>query len=508
MLYFMNRKIIGINLFFITTLSANASLVTTTDQIIEGTRPYILFNGHKLDKTDSLLGFELPDGSWIDASMNANKITIPGGTKFSDLKLLITADGNDYPLIANETTGIHVVDSDEDTSQLNPATISGSMKAKFTNERGQVINLTNEFNSCQGPYYLDIETQNNITAQTRYGVPSDRIYSNQIVRYQLEPSPSDARCIEYLKTKDIDPTWGKTSYTPLKENDNYSSGGVVGFGTMLNSQGYNSTYFDLNKGFKVSALRGKTAGSTPIDFPKTGFANAAFSILGTLKPGESQNVYRCKTSSSNIIQTPSVGTNNVGMGCQITYTNNKFTSPITIDLEYSADNGVSWNVVDSFTLPVPTLWAKAATITNDNYKFAYNSTSPASTNLNDADTFSGLIACGLNTVTRPSDISFGLRHNYLFKRAEITNAIPANIPEKMNSSQKEGGAYTRTADGTFAGEWGYLRSYDASPWANKSGYWTSEIANKTGNIVYAVRAQGDIIARSGTYTTILSVCRG
>lgn len=474
-------------LFFILwMLSAShaSALVAVTAKTIQGTQPYLLQVDGTTKITDSnqLIGLVMWDGTYdsngkkhtvnIDASMSNKSIKIPAGMTYADVITAITTDGNLHP-IENLKVG------SDDGDAINPAdaNITGEMKATWYNGGSKVNDLSQTLPACEGPFTLEVEIPDQIEVKTKYGDPSNRLYSHAAVTYTFMQ--------ENLTPCHFKPKSLKT-YTGTE-------GETIKF-----AKGYNPKTWEPNKGFKAES-----------PFPETGFYKAQFDLIW---PGNDQSHYRCKsTDDSGKITLSGAVSTSLGENCSVTYNVKKKSEFIaggntpTIDVEYNI-NG-NWEKVGSYTIPVPKKWA--IVIGPINFGDA--------TYVVNAKTFPAIDECRLivdgsntpaTTTAQVLDMSSeakAWRQKYMYRRNELTNS-PLISYDEMGQAPLTYTYFSRDADGTFMGEWGTLDDYTGSNWDDSLSYmWQIELWSK--DLMYIVGKHGGI--GNGSLLTLRSApCRG
>lgn len=460
---------------------SQAILTATTVNAIHGTAPYFVLsdNRTKLTNLYELIGFKMPKQNGnvgfeqIDMTKSARAITAPAGMKYKDVLALVVADGELHNIDPS-----NILDDDGDANIANSAYANGQLRATWYDGGVKVTNLDQTLDDCGGPYTLKIDAPSEVSANTKYGLPSSNIYgSNSGVTYTFAPANQH---ICYVQPGDM--TVNKGTATDSKF-----------------TEGYNPSIWVDNKGFKASA-----------GFPTTGFENAVFSLIG---PGNDQSKYRCtSTDNGGKISLSGASSKDIGENCKITYkskTKTAFTSggTPTITMQYNLGQGV-WANIGNYKITQPIHWSLFPTEHN---VYANSDNFTRATEYYVLDTCR-LIVDGSNTPKTTKDQATSLtddakkwRQKYLYRRNELTNsplADPIKYPE--GSTSVTGGNFSRDVDGTFLGEWGRLYSYDGTGWTIIPYIWTSELSTKT----YQYSVNGGVYYNAVLITEMVNACRG
>ncbi|MCO6557681.1 MAG: hypothetical protein J6577_10690 [Gilliamella sp.] len=439
------------------------ALSATTTKVIEGSAPYLQFKtsqndqvGNKLKNLDELLGFMMPSqentGELIQIGVNGSisnggkPLTVPFGTKFSDVIALVTADGQ-----AHTISNLQVADDDGDASITDNFTVGGTLTATWKDGSQVVSDLHQELTLCGGPYTLELSAQD-IAATTKYGIPNKNYYgSKPKITYQFMLSGGPKLC--YARPDGLD------VYSEASDITKYP-------------KGYNSAVWSGNGYKEVNQFR---VGFIAESFrPITGFKGIKFDLIGS---GNEQSKYRCRLDASNInnwVTLSGNGNKELGKGCQVVYNSRlKPKTPLTINMEYTEDNGNSWKNIGKVTLPIPKKWAILVDHRKDYKSKGF---------INSAREYVAFDECrkiidghAIPATTREqvndfSDTGKSWRQKYMYRRNELINSLDADLPEGTSTLPTV--KYKLSRDlGTFLGEWGSVYRY------HNGGVdiWTSEM---------------------------------
>lgn len=462
---------------------SQAILTATTINAIHGTAPYFVLsdNQTKLTNLYELIGFKMPKQNGnvgfeqIDMTKSARAITAPAGMKYKDVLALVVADGELHNIDPS-----NILDDDGDANIANSAYANGQLRATWYDGGVKVTNLDQTLDDCGGPYTLKIDAPSEVSANTKYGLPSSNIYgSNSGVTYTFAPANQH---ICYVQPGDM--TVNKGTATDSKF-----------------TEGYNPSIWVDNKGFKASA-----------GFPTTGFEKAVFNLVG---PGNDQSKYRCtSTDNGGKISLSGASSKDIGENCKITYnskTKAAFTSggTPTITMEYYVGEG-KWNKIGEYKIAQPIHWP---IIVGDSLGYANYPDFKDSTNFESLDACR-LAITGSNTPKTTKDQATSLtedgkkwRQTYLYRRNELTNT-PFTDPIKYPEGQAttSAGNFSRDVDGTFMGEWGTLYNYAGSGWSVNPYLWTAEMS--TTQRQYLITYPGGVNHEAVLISGMTAACRG
>ncbi|WP_143426352.1 hypothetical protein [Gilliamella sp. Occ4-3] len=441
------------------------ALSATTTKVIEGSAPYLQFKtsqndqlGNKLKNLDELLGFMMPSqestGELIQIGVNdsisngGKPLTVPFGTKFSDVIALVTADGKEHTI-----SNLQVADDDGDASITDNFTVGGTLTATWKDGSQVVSDLHQELTLCGGPYTLELSAQD-IAATTKYGIPNKNYYgSKSKITYQFMLSGGPKLC--YARPDGLD------VYSEASDITKYP-------------KGYNSAlwsgagYKEVNRfrvGFIAESFR-----------PITGFKGIKFDLIGS---GNEQSKYRCRLDASNInnwVTLSGNGNKELGKGCQVVYNSRlKPKTPLTINMEYTEDNGNSWKNIGKVTLPIPKKWAILIDHNKDDTSKGFvtwtGGSYPAFDECRKIIDGHAIPATTREQVNDFSDEGKSWRQKYMYRRNELINSLDADLPEGT-ATLPTPRTYRPSRDlGTFLGEWGGVYRYHNGG----SFIWTSEM---------------------------------
>ncbi|MWN90262.1 hypothetical protein GQ597_06060 [Gilliamella sp. Pra-s65] len=171
------------------------ALTAYTSMTIEGSAPYLTFDGGqtKLTDTDSLLSIKLQDGTVYTRSTNpstpSNPIRLPYvGSNLSHIETIVPPSQNSITMNDLVSQG-YWRDDDGDGQGVGGVTASGSISVTFKDKNGRKVNRTDALDICNAPYKVTLTSRRG-TLSTRYGVPRSSSFSGATVDYYINPNSS------------------------------------------------------------------------------------------------------------------------------------------------------------------------------------------------------------------------------------------------------------------------------------------------------------------------------
>ena len=448
-------SIIVIHFLFIFFSPYTEALSNVTAKTIVGSAPYLQLKsdqdgnvGTKIKGLNELLGFRMPTTEnnnalkFVDVSesisFGGKPLQVPEGTKFSDIITMVPANGQ-----ANALSQFNVGDDDGDASLTENTTIEGTLTATWYENNNVINDLSREFNVCGGPYFLKIGAQN-VAVSTKYGQPNKNIYGSQpVITYQFMLDGGPKLCF-------VQPNMN------VYKNSSYMTKYPNGYNPEVWDPGTSPSSNNLQQGGGFKAEQFK---------PITGFKDAAFMLIGS---GADQSLYRCQLDSSNstnwvTLQSP-VASKDLGANCQVRYDSvTKPTTPLTINMEYTADKGKTWQNIGKITLPIPQKWAIIPTKVKgfldifDGY-LAYDECR----RIIDGQAIPKTTSAQVNDM---SEAGKAWRQKYLYRKDELTNSLLVNTPEGAANASVDFKKYPFSRDlGTFMSEWGRFTQFGTYIW--------------------------------------------
>ena len=173
---------------------ANYALTTKTTNIIQGSAPYLTFDGGRtrVTNTEALLGISLSDGRTFTPTANDssldNPIVLPvAGQSFNDIGMFIPTDTDSIELSSvigppNNYWG----DDDGDGQGIDGISVSGSLSLSIVDKYNQPVARRDVLSNCNAPYKITL-TSTDGTLSTQYGVPNNNNFNASNVTYYINP---------------------------------------------------------------------------------------------------------------------------------------------------------------------------------------------------------------------------------------------------------------------------------------------------------------------------------
>ncbi|MCX8594788.1 hypothetical protein [Gilliamella sp. B3367] len=258
---------------FFLPFSGHALTSQTTANQIQGTPPYLTFDGGRTRAVDAngLLGITLSDGTEYTPSTNPTSSSAPivlpvEGQSFADIRMFVPTDTNSVALSTligppNNYWG----DDDGDSG----VTATGSLSLSIVDKRGQSVSRNSVLTTCNSPYKVTLSSSDG-TLSTRYGFPNRSTFNASNVTYYVNPKAGPVVCF-------------------ARPNLNYGTGNYAGPASM----------WDPAKGFLTQETDPSRYGQ---NFPTTGLNGLYFDLDIS---GSSQPLYWSPVSRGGITVTMS-----------------------------------------------------------------------------------------------------------------------------------------------------------------------------------------------------------
>ena len=251
---------------FFLPFSGHALTSQTTANQIQGTPPYLTFDGGRTRAVDAngLLGITLSNGANYTPSNNSSSTTpivLPvEGQSFADIRMFVPTDTNSVALSTligppNNYWG----DDDGDSG----VTATGSLSLSIVDKNNQSVSRNSVLTICNAPYKVTLSSTDG-TLSTRYGFPNHSTFSASSETYYVNPKAESVVCfakpnLMYGKRGD-DPTYqsfdfaGPSSmWDPAKGFIPQSTDPSL-YGRNFPTTGANGLYFDLDIGGRSQPL--------------------------------------------------------------------------------------------------------------------------------------------------------------------------------------------------------------------------------------------------------------
>ncbi|MWN04717.1 hypothetical protein [Gilliamella sp. Pas-s95] len=244
----------------------SVALTAHTSRAIEGTAPYLTFDGGqtKATNTDTFLAIELPDGRRITQSANTSSATNPirlpsGNFTFNDIHTVVPASvplvNGEYAIdINNLVSQGKWGDDDGDGQGANGVTASGRIDLTIRDKNGTTVSRNDTLSLCKAPYKLTLSSTGG-ALETRYGVPRGSRFYGGTAEYYITLSSQPVIC----------------SVRP-----NLLFGGTTGINSIDNPRFAGpSNIWSPTKGFLVQSA---SPSSYELNFPTTGADGLYFDL--------------------------------------------------------------------------------------------------------------------------------------------------------------------------------------------------------------------------------------
>ncbi|MBI0154628.1 hypothetical protein [Gilliamella sp. W8128] len=173
---------------------ANYALTTKTTNIIQGSAPYLTFDGGRTraTNTEALLGISLSDGRTFTPTANDssldNPIVLPvAGQSFNDIGMFIPTDTDSIELSSvigapNNYWG----DDDGDGQGIDGVSVSGGLSLSIVDKYNQAVARKDVLSNCNAPYKITLISTDG-TLSTQYGVPNQNNFNASNATYYITP---------------------------------------------------------------------------------------------------------------------------------------------------------------------------------------------------------------------------------------------------------------------------------------------------------------------------------
>ncbi|OCL23924.1 hypothetical protein A9G07_03540 [Gilliamella sp. wkB72] len=233
---------------FFLPFSGHALTSQTTRNAIQGSAPYLTFDGGRTRAVDTngLLGITLSNGANYTPSNNSSSTTpivLPvAGQSFADIRMFVPTDTNSVALSSligppNNYWG----DDDGDSG----VTATGSLSLSIVDNRGQSVSRSTELEICKAPYKVTLSSTNG-TLSTRYGFPNRSTFSARSETYYVNPKAGPVVCFARPNlTLGTGIYAGPASMWDPAKGFIPQSTGPSSYGRNFPTTGANKLYFDL-----------------------------------------------------------------------------------------------------------------------------------------------------------------------------------------------------------------------------------------------------------------------
>ncbi|MCX8670240.1 MULTISPECIES: hypothetical protein [unclassified Gilliamella] len=244
---------------FFLPFSSLALTSQTTRNAIQGSAPYLTFDGGRTRAVDvnGLLGITLSDGTRYTPSTNTSSSSAPislpvVGQSFADIRMFVPTDTNSVALSSligppNNYWG----DDDGDSG----VTATGSLSLSIVDKNNQSVSRNSVLTICKAPYRIKLSSTDGALS-TRYGFPNRSTFGTSSETYYVNPKASPVVCfarpnLRYGKRghDSSHPSWdfagSSWTWDPAKGFLTRSTD-PSSYGRNFPTTGANGLYFDLD----------------------------------------------------------------------------------------------------------------------------------------------------------------------------------------------------------------------------------------------------------------------
>ncbi|MCX8595694.1 hypothetical protein [Gilliamella sp. B3367] len=442
---------------FFLPFSGHALTSQTTANQIQGTPPYLTFDGGRTRAVDAngLLGITLSDGTQYTPSTNlssATPIVLPvAGQSFADIRMFVPTDTNSVDLSSLIGPPNNYWGDDDGDSDV---TATGRLSLSIVDKNNQSVSRNSVLTICNAPYRIKLSSTDG-TLSTRYGIPNRSDFRASNVTYYVNPKAGPAICFARPNLK-----FGK-----LGDDSSHPYWDFAGPASM----------WDPAKGFLT---RSTDPSSYGLNFPTTG-ANRLYFDLDI--SGVSQPLYWSSVSLGGITATMSNST--------VTSVRVTLTGPYATTSQHNSRNP------DPISKPtLPQTFELVGRDTNGTPVVKYGFT------LKQWFVHRGSVETNYsNTLSWCNSLGYRLP-----RVRDLTNASCPNNDSRCRGSvgatpSSLGNWYMRHIGSGFFTEWGFMPDYSGVGFNNRYGYWTSDP-------YFIVGHYFGVIAGTSSYETWSTLC--
>ncbi|OCL22169.1 hypothetical protein A9G07_08745 [Gilliamella sp. wkB72] len=181
---------------FFLPFSGHALTSQTTRNAIQGSAPYLTFDGGRTRAVDAngLLGITLSDGTQYTPSTNLSSTTpivLPvEGQSFADIRMFVPTDTNSVALSTLIGPPNNYWGDDDGDSGVSA---TGRLSLSIVDKSGQTVSRSTVPTICKAPYKVTLSSTDG-TLSTRYGFPNRSTFRESNVIYYVNPKASPEVC--------------------------------------------------------------------------------------------------------------------------------------------------------------------------------------------------------------------------------------------------------------------------------------------------------------------------
>ena len=233
------------------SFSSNALTSQTTRNAIQGSAPYLTFDGGRtrVVDTNGLLGITLSDGTQYTPSTNSSSYSRPivlpvEGQTLADIRMFVPTDTNSVDLSTLIGPPNNYWGDDDGDSGVSA---TGRLSLSIVDKSGQTVSRSTVPEICKAPYKVKLSSTDG-TLSTRYGFPNRSTFSARSETYYVNPKPGSSVCVKFARPN---LTYGTGNYAGPASMWDPANGFIPQstdpslYGRNFPTTGANKLYFDL-----------------------------------------------------------------------------------------------------------------------------------------------------------------------------------------------------------------------------------------------------------------------
>jgi hypothetical protein len=235
---------------------SSEALTTRTTNVINGSAPYLTFDGGvtKVTDTEGLLGITIPGIGSITQTSHPSTSASPieivnNNVRFSDIGMLVPPNTNTVSLSTLIGSNYNYWrDDDGDGQGSGGITATGELTLLIRDKYGHLVSRDEILTSCNAPYELRLRSTAG-RLSTRFGVPRSSTFNGSTATYYLKPKPSPTVCFakpELQYGLDNIKYHGPSKIWNYKEGFLVQSTVASDYHKNFPTTGANNLYFDLS----------------------------------------------------------------------------------------------------------------------------------------------------------------------------------------------------------------------------------------------------------------------
>ncbi|SCB73313.1 hypothetical protein [Gilliamella intestini] len=236
------------------------ALSASTMNVIQGTEPYLTFDGGKtkVTTTDGLFSIILSDGATITPTTNesspSNPIELPDeNDTFANVGMIIPTSTNSINLNDLVTSNNYWGDDDGDGLEVGDITASGNVTLTITDKDNKTVKRNDVLSICNAPYKVELSSLGG-SLSTRYGIPDTSTFTGGKEVYYINPKVSPTICFVRPSLRygsKFDNNWrvdfaGPDTIWSADKGFILQSTGSASYDNHFPTTGANGLYFDLD----------------------------------------------------------------------------------------------------------------------------------------------------------------------------------------------------------------------------------------------------------------------